>query len=350
MLAMVSARQCLNNAIWYQIQRLVLLVALNLMLVLPTLAADPINLFRIGTGGSAGTYYPVGSLIAEAISERAGHQRDAAYIVPDLLGVAQRSNGSAANVEDIGDGLLEAGLAQADIAYWAYHGDGPFSETGANTKLRALATLYPESLHLVVRSGSGINAVTDLRGQRVSLDDPGSGTLIDVRLVLQAFGVSIKELDAVYLKPADAIERLVDGQLDAFFIIAGYPISAVATLIAAGQAELVPITGPVVDELLRETSFFARDSIPADAYQGNAGVQTLAVGAQLIVSADLDAELVYRITGMLWSAETRQLLTSGHPKGQLIQLTTALDGIGIPLHPGAERYYRQIGLDLESLR
>ncbi len=155
------------------------------------------NFFRINTGGVAGTYYPIGGLIANAISQPA---------VPNLVATAVASNGSVANVNAIQGGGAESGFSQADVAYWAYTGTGTFEGKPKVTDLRLIANLYPESFHLVARKGANIKSVGDLKGKRVSLDEPGSGTLVNARAILAAYGVSEKDIKAEFLKPNAAGE------------------------------------------------------------------------------------------------------------------------------------------------
>ncbi|MEE9336084.1 MAG: TAXI family TRAP transporter solute-binding subunit [Granulosicoccaceae bacterium] len=309
------------------------------------------SLFRIGTGGSSGTYFPIGSLIAASISDvfsgDAGQPNFAS--VDGLFAVAQRSNGSVANVEDIENGLLEGALSQADVTHWAYYGTGPYSTQPAKTSLRAVASLYPESLHLVVRSESNIRSVRDLIGHRVSIDEAGSGTLFDVRTVLEAYGIAVDEINAVYLKPADAIDRFRQDKLDAFFIVAGYPVSAISELVRENKAVVVPIDGVEIDILLRQYPFFSRDVIPSNAYPNASEVPTVAVTAQLLVSSDISEELAYEITRKLWDAETLEYLADGHPKGRAVQLDTALIGISIPLHNGARQFYSELGISMTGI-
>ncbi len=142
--------------------------------------------------------------------------------------------------------------------------------------------------------------------------------------------------------PAQQVaDSLKDGSIDAFFSVSGWPQSAVADLAVTMGIELVPIDGPEAAKLMGETKFFASDTIPDDAYKGVAGVKTVSVQALWLTSARQPDELIYRITDVLWSPGTRRLLDSGHAKGRLIRLETALAGIGIPLHPGAEKFYRE---------
>jgi TRAP transporter TAXI family solute receptor len=316
--------------------------------VSPELAeAQEMRFFRIGTGGVSGTYYPIGGLIADIISNPPGArpcEKGGSCGVPGLVAIAQSSNGSVANVDAIASGALESGFVQSDVAHWAYTGTGIYEGQGEIENLRAITNLYPESIHVVARKDAGIGSVRDLEGKRVSLDEPGSGTLVDARIILEAFGLTEDDLSASYVKPSRAISMIDDGQLDAFFIVAGYPTASVLDLCASSGCELVPIGGPEVGALLERYPFFARDVIPAGTYSGVGETNTVSVGAQWVVGAEVDEELVYGITKALWHENARKLLEDGHAKGRAITLATALDGIAIPLHPGAERYYREAGL------
>ena len=310
-------------------------------------ASEQITFFRIATGGIGGTYYPVGGLIAQAISNPPGSRpcdKGGSCGVPGLVAVAQSAHGSVANIEAIAAGYVDSGFAQSDVAYWAYTGTAIYLKTGKIENIRAIASLYPESIHLVARKDSGIRSVLDLRGKRVSLDEEGSGTLVDARLILAAFGLNEKKIKPSYLKPIPAIEKMQAGELDAFFIVAGYPTNAVKELAKAGGAELIPIEGPEIDVLIAKYGFLTKGAIPAETYEGIGAVNTLNVGAQWIVAADADEELVYNITKALWNDGSRQLLANGHPKARELTLETALDGIAIPLHPGAHRFYVEAGL------
>ena len=328
--------------------RMILTLALLAVLGgMPSAPAQEMRFFRIGTGGVAGTYYPIGGLIADIISSPPGARpcnKGGSCGVPGLVAIAQSSNGSVANVNAIKSGELESGFVQSDVAYWAYTGTGIFEDQGKVENLRAIANLYPESVHIVARKDAQIASVRDLAGKRVSLDEPGSGTLVDARIILGAFGLSESDLQAEYIKPSPAVAQIRDNQLDAYIIVAGYPTGSVVELSASVGADLVPIDGPEVDALLENYQFFARDLIPAGTYEGIGETPTISVGAQWVVGAEVDEELVYGITKALWHETARQLLDNGHAKGKAITLETALDGVAIPLHPGAERYYREVGL------
>lgn len=290
--------------------------------------------FRIGTGGTAGTYYPVGGMIANAVSQPG-----------KIVATAQASNGSLANVNAVGSGALEAGFSQSDVATWAYTGTGAFEGKPKVADLRMIANLYPESIHLVVKKGAGIKSVADLKGKRVALDEPGSGTLIDARLVLAAYGVKESDIKPEYIKPNQAGDKLKDGSLDAFFFVGGAPAGAIAELASSGAGiELVPLGGPQAEALLKSSPWFAHDSIPAGTYKDVPAVQTLAVGAQLVTSAKVDTETVYQITKAMYSDAAQKALQAGHAKGKYITRENAVKGVGIPFHPGAERFYKEAGL------
>lgn len=307
------------------------------LLAAAALVSGPVaaqQFFRIGTGGTAGTYYPVGGMIANAVSQPG-----------KIVVTAQASNGSVANVNGIAGGALESGFSQSDVATWAQKGTGIFEGKPNIPGLRMIANLYPESLHIVTKKGSGIKSVADLKGKRVALDEPGSGTLINARLVLAAYGVKEADIKPEYIKPNQAGDKMKDGALDAFFFTGGAPAGAIAELASSGGGiELLPIDGPQAEGLRMASPFFAADAIPAGTYKDVPAVKTLAVGAQWVTSDKADAETVYQITKALYGENAQKALQAGHAKGKLITLSNAVKGVGIPFHPGAERFYKEAGV------
>lgn len=297
-------------------------------------AAHAQQFFRIGTGGTAGTYYPVGGMIANAVSQPG-----------KLIATAQASNGSLANVTAVGSGAMEAGFSQSDVATWAYTGTGAFEGKPKIGDLRMIATLYPEDIHLVVKKGSGIKSVADLKGKRVALDEPGSGTLVDARMVLAAYGVKESDIKPEYIKPNQAGDKLKDGALDAFFFVGGAPAGAISELASSGAGiELVPLGGPQAQTLLKSSPWFSVHHIDGGTYKDVPEVDTLAVSAQLVTSAKVPTETVYEITKALYSPAAQKALAAGHAKGKFITKENAVKGVGIPFHPGAEKFYREVGL------
>lgn len=290
--------------------------------------------FRIGTGGTGGTYYPVGVQIAAAVSQ------------PGRVVVsAQPSNGSLGNVIGVASGSLESGFSQADIATWAQTGTGTFEGKPPLTRLRLIANLFTESIHVVVRKDSPIQKVTELRGRRVALDEVGSGSLISARMVLAAHGLKESDLQPAYIKPNQAADQLLAGQLDAFFFTGGVPAKAVADLAAsAAGIRLLPLEGEPARRLRAQSPFLAEDSVPAGAYAGVPTTPTLAVGAQWVTDERASPELVYEITKALYAEPAQKALAIGHPKGASITLANAVRGAGIPFHEGARRFYREVGV------
>jgi len=299
-----------------------------------TMPATAQQFFRIGTGGTAGTYYPVGGMIANAVSQNT-----------KIVATAQASNGSVGNVNGIAGGSMEAGFSQSDVATWAQTGTGIWEGKPAIAGLRAIANLYPESLHIVVKKGAGIKSVADLKGKRVALDEPGSGTLVNARVVLAAYGLNEKDLKAEYIKPNQAGDKMKDGALDAFFFTGGAPAGAISELASSGAGiDLLPIDGPQADALRKSSPFFAVDNIPAETYKGVGAVKTLAVGAQLVTSDKADTETVYQFTKAMYGDAAQKLLQAGHAKGKYINLKNAVQGVGIPFHPGAAKFYKEAGV------
>ncbi|MFP6731923.1 MAG: TAXI family TRAP transporter solute-binding subunit [Alphaproteobacteria bacterium] len=324
-----------------------------LSVVLTTLAgadqgyAQDVKFFSIGTGSTSGTYYPIGSIIANAISNPPGSlecDKGGSCGVPGLIARVQSSSGSIVNVKDIASGAVQLALSQADIAYWAYNGSGLFHHDEPNQALRSIANLYPESLHVVVLRYSGIKKITDLVGKRVSLGEEGSGTLVESMAILKAYGLTKDDVTPEYLRPGAASLAMSEGTLDAFFFVAGYPVTAITDLTRSLDIKILPISGKPAENVLTFYPFFTKSVIPAGTYEGVGEVETISIGAQLLVSADIEDDIVYQITTALWHENTRKMLDSGHAKGREIQLKTALDGLAVPLHPGAERYYRENGL------
>lgn len=288
---------------------------------------------RIGTGGTAGTYYPIGTLIAGVVSQP-----------QKIIATAQASNGSLGNVIAVHSGALETGFSQADVAAWAKTGTGIFEGRPSLPGLRLIANLYPESVHVVVRKDSGIKGLADLKGKRVALDEPGSGTLVGARLVLAAYGLKEADLQPEYIKPNQAGNKLIAGSLDAFFFIGGTPAAAITELAATTAISLLPIDGPAAERLRAQSPYLHAETIPVETYPGVAAVPTLAVGAQWVTSERVNADLVYQATKALYSAAGQKALASGHPKGKFITLDNAVKGAGIPFHAGAERFYREAGV------
>lgn len=323
--------------------------AMALCIVALQAVAQPADLrfFRIATGSASNTSFPVAMAIATAISNPPGSrpcERGGSCGVPGLVAVAQTSEGGLANLALVSAGVFDSGLVQADLVSNAYHGEGPYFRASRMDNVRVIANLYPESVHLVARKGAGIERVSDLAGKRVSIDKPGSGVHANADLVLAAHGLRLSAVRAVEADAPTAVSMLEQGQLDAMFLIGGFPVPAVSDLARQDLITLVPIQGRAADAILRRQSFFSRAVIPSNIYPGIGETSTIAIGMQWVTSAEKDADLVYQITKALWHPNNRRALNAGHRQGAALTLGQALRGVTTPLHEGAERFYREQGL------
>ena len=313
------------------------------------IAADP-TFFRIGTGGAGGTYFPIGGTIANGISAPPGARpcdKGGQCGVPGLIAIAQSTTASVFNNAAVQNGELEAGLAAADVTRSMYLGQGKF-EGKPHPKLRIVANLYPEDLHLVLPKGKSVGDLGDLKGKRVGIAQAGSGTQVAVLQMLDAWGVNRDNMEEAELNNSQSAERLADGQLDAYFYAAGWPVSAMVQLSSTKGMELHSFSDADMKKINDIIPAYIPSKIPANVYEGvDYEVKTPAVSALLVVSSDLSDELVYGITKALWNKNTRKLLDNGHAKGKQITAETALDGVsalGVPLHPGSEKFYKEAGL------
>jgi hypothetical protein len=310
-------------------------------------SAQDIRFFRIGTGSISGVYFPIGGTIASAISNPPGARScdiGGSCGVPGLIAVAQATLGSVANVKAIQSGDLESGLVQADVAFNAFSGKGSFAGKKRMTNLRAIANLYPEAVHIVVRRESPIKSVRDLKGRRVSLDLDGSGTRALALLVLDGYGVDPRKVKQVNSQIGPASDRIRVKNIDAFFFVGGFPVSALSRLARDVPLRLIPIDGKEAAAIRGKESFLTATRIPAKTYRGVGETATVAVSAQWVVSSKVDDETVYGVTLALWHSGTRRLLDGSVPAAQGIRSEQALEGLALPLHPGAARYYLDHGM------
>ncbi|MFO1057256.1 MAG: TAXI family TRAP transporter solute-binding subunit [Dongiaceae bacterium] len=306
--------------------------------------AQDIRYFRIGTGPTGASYFPVGAMLASIISNPPGSRDCAAggsCGVPGLIAVSQTSQGSVDNLEAMAAGQLDSGLSQADVAFWAYGGAGPFQSRAPMKSLRAIASLYLESLHVVVRRDAGIRSVAQLRGKRVSLGAQGSGTLITARQVLAAYKLGEKLVKPSYLSAATAAEQMRAGQLDAFFQVAGAPVPAIADLALATPVDMLPFEDDTAARLRASYPFLAIDLIASTTYVGIADTVTLGIAALWLTTEAADEELIYGITKALWHPSTRKVLDQT-PIGRQIRFDTATANLPLPVHAGAARYYAEV--------
>jgi hypothetical protein len=306
--------------------------------------AQDMKFFRIGTGGAGGTYFPIGGLIANAISSPPGArscEKGGTCGVPGLIAIAVSTNASVFNMNAVQAGNLEAGLAGGQSVAQGYEGTGKF-KGDRKDKVRIIANLYPEDMHLVLPKGTKMNSLKDLEGKKVGVASAGSGTQVSVKMILKHYGISVKENE---LGLNQSAQRLADGQIDAFFYAGGTPFAALIQLGSQKGFELYNFSASERKEINKIIPYYVESKIPAGTYETiGYDVATVAVNGQLVTSIDQPTDLIYGITKALWSKKTRSLLDKGHSKGKAIQLNTALKGVLIPVHPGAEKFYKEQGM------
>lgn len=286
----------------------------------------------IYTGGTGGVYFPLGSKYAEILTKNG---------VPAK---AVTSGASVANAKAIGDGNAQAAILQNDVAYYAYNGLYMF-EGQAIKNIRGVATLYPETVQFIVRADSDIKTLQDLAGKKVAIGAPGSGVAVAAEQVLRAAGVW-EAIEKVNQDFNEASQSLKLGQVDAAVIVSGIPTPSVNQIAVQTPVRVLPIPDETLNKLKQQGYiFYVRQVVPKGTYNGvEEDTPTLAVKAMLAVSADLSEDTVYKMTKILF--ENVDQLRAVHQKAQLISLETALDGMSIPLHPGAIKYYEEKGLSV----
>lgn len=309
--------------------------------------ADELRYLRIGTGPPGESYFPVGGLLAGALSKPPGTppcEKGGSCGVPNLIAAASVTAGTLANIEAIRDGRQDVALVQSDVAAWAASGSPPFQGAPVGV-LRSIANLYPAQMHLVARDDAGIGTPADLKGKRVSLGALGTGTLLHARQMLAAWRIRENDVKVQYLRSALAIDAMAAGTVDAFFVVDRAPVPSVVELSRRLPIHLVALAGDGAERFKKANPMLAPSHIPGGIYEGAPwDVATLEVGISLVTAADLPDDLVESLTRALWHPATIALLSENLSQASRISLSTALSGLGAPLHAGAERYYREKGL------
>lgn len=280
------------------------------------------------TGGTGGTYYPLGGAIAKVISDETDYQPDAVS-----------SNASADNVVELSKGNAQLAFVQTDVMSYAVEGIHAFDGEPVDNVL-ALGSLYPETIQIVTTPESGIKSVEDMKGKKVSVGAPGSGTYVNAEQILEIHGMTMDDIKAQNLSFDESTSGIQDGTIDAAFITAGTPTGSVEGLSATNEVLIVPIAKDKVDELVKKYPYYASETIPAGTYGLEEDVESVAVLAMIAVTESLSEEAVYEMTKALYENTDK----IAHDRGESITLDTALDGIGIDLHPGAEKYFKEKGL------
>lgn len=287
------------------------------------------------TGGTAGTYFPVGGAICEVINEA----------LPDIELTALTGNASVANINLIWKHEIESGLAQNNVADWAYTSTKLYTGKEPVKNLRAIASLYPEHMHLVALKRANINKIDDIRGKKISVSSPGSGCEADIIAICNVLGITFNDFNAVNLDQATSAQYMKDKLLDGFWTTTGYPSSAIIDIAHKREINLVPFSDEEIETIIKEYPYYVKATIPGGTYKGiDEDIQTLAVTCTWVVDSEVDENIVYEITKALFNEKNLARIHQAHMKATSITLETALDGISIPLHPGAEKFYKEVGL------
>jgi uncharacterized protein len=292
--------------------------------------------FGIATGGTGGTYYPLGGMLAQLISNKAtvdGRK---------ISATAEAAGASVGNAKLLGNKDIESAFVAADILDAAYNGTGQFN--GAPLKnLRALGALYPETVQLITRADSGINSVRDLKGKSVSSGAPGSGQYQLLTDLLKVHGMSRSDVKEDLSSFTQAVDKIKDGNLAATLITAGVPTSAVTDFAQSHALKIIPLSGPEIAELQKQQPYYASVKLPANSYKGQtAAVDTLAVMAVWATHDGVPDNVAYEVTKALF--ENVAIMGQVHVQGKNISLATATAVGTAPLHPGAARYLKEKGV------
>ena len=285
---------------------------------------------RLATGGTTGTYYAFGTAMAQTLQERTG--------IPFTV---QSTGASVVNIQLIDQGEVEMAIVQNDTIDYAWRGSDQFANDKRYQSFSAIGTIYSEVSHIVVNANSGINTISDLRGKRVSVGDVGSGTELNTRHILEAYGITYNDITVQNLGVGPSADALRNNQIDAFFFTAGPPTSAIVDLATSNNIAFLAVDDAHVATLSQRYPFYTAFTYPIGTYRGlNTPVQTVGIKATLIVKSDLSETTVYTLTKALFENRT----AIAHAKSAEISPATAVQGIiSVPFHAGAARYYREIG-------
>ncbi|WP_027727665.1 TAXI family TRAP transporter solute-binding subunit [Treponema sp. C6A8] len=288
--------------------------------------------YILATGGTSGTYYPFGGAIANIWNTK----------IENMNVTAQATGASAENLRLISKGDAEFATVQNDVMDYAYNGTDMF-EGNKLANLASIGTLYPEVVQIAASAASGIDSIDDLRGKRVSVGDAGSGVEFNAKQILDAHGISFSEIKKNNLSFKESAEGLQNGTLDACFVTAGVPNSALQELAFTAGLVLIPVSNEKADAICAKYGFYTKTVIPAGTYKGtDVDVQALAIKATLAVNANLDENTVYAMTKALF--ENLDELGAAHAKGKEVTAASAVTGISVPFHPGAAKYFKEIGV------
>ena len=282
---------------------------------------------NIGTGGTAGTYYPIGGAIAEILNNK----------IDGMNASAQSTGATVANINMLKDGSVDMAIVQNDITYYAVNGTEMYKDKKV-TNLKGIASLYPETCQFVTLDSTGIKTIADLKGKRVAVGAAGSGAEANARQILEAYGITYDDIQVQYLSFGEGASALKDGNVDAAFLTAGFPTAAVQDISSQNKIRLLPVDPAKADELIAKYPFYTKTTIPAGTYQGfDEDVQTISVMAMLVVNDKVDDKLGYEITKAIFSNLDR--IQAAHAVGKMISKENAEKGMSLDMNAGAKKFF-----------
>ena len=289
----------------------------------------------LGTGGTTGTYYAVGGVMATVLNP----------VMEDVDLTVTATGASKANIQLIDEEDADLAIVQNDVMYYAYTGTDLFEDEGAYETFASVAGLYDETVQIVT-CFDGIKSVDDLEGKTVSVGDAGSGTEFNAKQILGAYGLTFDDINVVNLGFGDSAESLKDGKIDAAFIVAGAPTTAVVDLATMKDVHLVQLDDEHIEALQSDYDFYTKTTVPAGTYKGvDEDATTVSVRATLIASTDVGEDEVYELLKAM--SDTKDDLVAGHAKFEFLNLEDAVAGISVPFHPGAVKYFAEQGIEVE---
>ena len=290
-------------------------------------SAQGTTFLSIATGGTSGTYYPIGGAIAKVLNEN----------IEGMNASAQSTGASVTNTRLIYNESVELAILQNDIASYAVNGENQFAENQVKN-MEGIAALYPEVIQIIVRDDAGIENIQDLKGKKVAVGAPGSGAEANAKQILEFFDLTYEDIEEDYLSFSEAASRLKDRQIDAAFLTAGIPTAAVMDVASTQDISLLNFSDEELNSLNSEYPYLTGVTVPAGTYTGlDEEVQTVALKAILVADSGLSEDVVYNITKAIF--ENRDTLIAAHDRAKDIKLESSLDGMTVELHPGAQKYY-----------
>ena len=288
--------------------------------------------YILATGGTSGTYYPFGGAIANVWNTK----------LENMNVTAQATGASAENLRLINKGEAEFAIVQNDVMDYAYNGTDLFAGEKLSN-IMTIGTMYPEVVQIAVSKASGIKSVADFKGKRISVGAAGSGVEFNAKQIMEGYGLTFDDIKKSNLSFKESADGIQNGTLDGCFITAGVPNAALQELAFTAGLTLIPVDGAAADKICAKYGYYTKTTIPGGTYKGtDEDVGALAIMATLAVSSKLDEQTVYDMTKALFSNLTD--LGNGHAKGKEVSAKTAITGVSVPFHPGAIKYYKEIGL------